>query len=165
MMIQFDAEEVLKHAHIGLPDDVFSFIASSTPMVNVDLLIIDNAKRILLAWRRDAQHVGWHIPGGIIRFKETFSDRIHKTALHELGSDVTFDPHPLKISEIIMPYQRRGHFISFLYRCFLPENYQLPDYGDHKQDNGCLRWHSVLPPLVEGQKCYESFVADFLARL
>ena len=40
MMIQFDAEEVLKHAHIGLPDDVFSFIASSTPMVNVDLLII-----------------------------------------------------------------------------------------------------------------------------
>ncbi len=153
--------EALEGAERGLPNDTFSFVASVTPMVNVDLLILDSESRVLLAWRKDEMNDGWHIPGGIIRFKETFADRIHRTAQKELGTDVTFDNVPLKISEIIMPFQRRGHFISFLYRCYLPEGYELPNEGKSMRDDGYLAWHDDLPPLVDGQKTYEVFLHEW----
>ena len=54
----------------GLPDDLFYYISSTTPIINVDLLIKDEKECALLAWRDD-QYAGkgWHVPGGIIRFK------------------------------------------------------------------------------------------------
>lgn len=56
----------------GLPDELFFYISRVTPMVNVDLLIKDEDGRTLLSWRND-QYAGkgWHLPGGIVRFKET----------------------------------------------------------------------------------------------
>ena len=42
------------------------------------------------------------MPGGCIRFKETFEERIHKVAQNELGlTDFTFDKEPVKVFEII----------------------------------------------------------------
>ncbi len=78
----------------GLPDELFFFISRTTPMVNVDLLIKDENRRTLLAWREDSiAGTGWHIPGGIIRFKETFEQRIQKVAQLEVGIDhIQFDP-------------------------------------------------------------------------
>lgn len=158
--LQKDIPEALASAEHGLPDEVFSLVASIVPMVNVDLLVQDGAGRTLLAWREYYDDHGWHIPGGIIRFKETFEDRLHRTAIKELGTDVTFDPMPLKISELFMPYQRRGHFISFLYRCYLPEGYEIRNEGKMPTDDGYLAWHEEIPPLVNGQQGYEEFLAD-----
>lgn len=152
--------EAIAGAERGLPDEVFSFVSSVTAMVNVDLLVMDEQKRILLSWRKDEQNNGWHIPGGIVRFKETFSQRIHRTALKELGMDVVFDDNPLKISEIFMPYQRRGHFISFLYRCYLPPNYSLKDQKKSENEDGYLAWHKEIPALVPGQSVYEDFLNE-----
>lgn len=51
----------------GLPEPVFEFVSSVTPMVNVDLLVRDENNRILLSWREDKFSGNvWHIPGGII---------------------------------------------------------------------------------------------------
>ncbi|MCR5030673.1 MAG: NUDIX hydrolase [Selenomonadaceae bacterium] len=156
--LRSELSDALQGAERGLPDDTFSFVASVTPMVNVDLLIADPKGRILFAWRKDEKNNGWHIPGGIIRFKETFAERLHRTAIKELGTDITFDDKPLKISEIFMPYQRRGHFISFLYRCYLPNEYELRNKGKNVGDDGYLAWHDKIPQLVEGQKTYEEFL-------
>ena len=153
-----DIPAALKGAEIGLPDEVFSFVSSVTPMVNVDLLIIDEAKGTLLSWRKDDISEGWHIPGGIVRFKETLEERIHRTAQKELGTDVSFDETPLKISEIFMPYQRRGHFISFLYRCRLPKGYSVERQEKRSGENGYLAWHNTIPRLVPGQSVYEEFL-------
>ena len=61
----------------GLPQEIFYFVSRTTPMVNVDLLIKDERKRTLLAWRNDAlAGEGWHLPGGIIRFKEKIEERL-----------------------------------------------------------------------------------------
>jgi ADP-ribose pyrophosphatase YjhB (NUDIX family) len=105
----------------GLPEDVFLFISRITPLINVDLLIQDGEKGTLLTWRDDGYSApGWHVPGGIIRFKEAAEVRIHAVARQELLAEVTFDPAPLAIHEIIHPIRReRGHFISLLYRCRL----------------------------------------------
>src|ERR1700730_10657075 len=79
----------------GLPYELFLFISSLVPMVNVDLLIRDDRKRILLTWRDDDIHgKGWHVPGGMIRFKETAEERVRATALEELGAEVEFEEPP-----------------------------------------------------------------------
>ncbi len=162
LKLQTEIPQALQNAERGLPDEVFSFVASVTPMVNVDLLIQDEKGRVLLAWRDDGKNFGWHIPGGIIRFKETFVERLHKTALNELKTDITFDENPIKITEIFMPYQRRGHFISFLYKCYLPKNYEIDNSGKNPDEDGYLKWHEVPPKLIDGQKCYEEFLKNLL---
>lgn len=161
-----DASEYLlkkvKNPHDGLPQEVFDLAASIVPMVNVDLFIQNEQNEVLLAWRDDGKNVGWHIPGGIIRFKETFEERIQKTAIDELGTEVSFDENPLKISEIFMPYQHRGHFISFLYKCYLPEGFIIDNKSKCEDENGYLEWHNQMPNnFVQGQKCYEEFLSKY----
>lgn len=134
----------------GLPQDVFNFVASVTPMINVDLLVRDDDGKVLLAWRDD-KYSGyrWHIPGGIIRFKESIEHRIHQVALNELKTDISWNGKILDINEIITPQQERGHFISLLVEC-------KPDYEKIKITNnlnlikeGDLSWF---------EKCPENFI-------
>lgn len=160
-----ELETGLNGAEQGLPDEVFSYVASVTPMVNVDLFVTDSKKGVLLAWRKDGYGDGWHIPGGIVRFKETFAERILRTAQRELGSVVTFDEKPLKITEIFMEQQRRGHFISFLFNCYLPDNFDINEKnsGLCETDDGFLKWHNAYPEnLVYGQqRAYKKIISDF----
>lgn len=132
----------------GLPEDVFLFVSRVTPLLNVDLLIKDARGRTLLTWRDDwFAGAGWHIPGGIIRFKETISGRIRKVAKTELGSEVKFQPFPLAVNEIIDPLRKeRGHFISLLYQCSfvtLPDESLRYRSGPPKRNQ--WMWHSVCP--------------------
>ena len=61
----------LPDSKLGLPDDIFYLVSRLTPMINVDLLIVNEQNEKLLTWREDQFYgPGWHIPGGIIRFKE-----------------------------------------------------------------------------------------------
>lgn len=155
------SKKVIDGSMQGLPDDVFSFVASITPLINVDLLIERDGK-ILFAWRDDGKNLGWHIPGGIIRYKESFHDRIIKTAQNELGTIVKYDDTPIKISEIFMPYQRRGHSISLLYRCYVEDNYTIDNKGKSINDEGYLKWLDHCPDdLVEGQMCYKRFLDNY----
>jgi len=105
----------------GLPESVFLLLTRLTPMVNVDLLIQDEANRTLLTWRKDVYHGnGWHIPGGIIRLKETAADRIAAVGKLELGCELTHKSPPIAINEWIAPEQvNRGHSVSLLYCCCL----------------------------------------------
>src|SRR5204863_6588665 len=79
----------------GLPEDVFRFVSRITPLANVDLLIEDPRRGTLLTWREDQFFgAGWHLPGGIVRYKETARQRVRACAQHELGADVVFDETP-----------------------------------------------------------------------
>lgn len=140
----------------GLPEPVFEMVTTLTPMVNVDLLIRNEKGSILLIWREDEIcGCGWHIPGGIVRYKEQREDRIRKTAEKELGAAVAFDKTPVAINEVMVEQEIRGHFISFLYRCYLPAGY--PEIKDVLPGEICrpgdMRWHAVCPEQwVLGQK-------------
>jgi len=105
----------------GIPEEVFLLLTRLTPMVNVDLLIRDDRERTLLTWREDIYHgSGWHIPGGVIRYKETAADRIRAVGRLELGCEVVAEDRPMALHECIAESQRnRAHCISFLYRCRL----------------------------------------------
>ena len=138
-------EAFIPDSHQGLPEEVFRLVSRLTPLVNVDLLIQDAKLGTLLTWRNDDfSAAGWHVPGGIIRFKETAAARVRAVARGELRVDVEFDPAPIAISEgINHALQTRGHFFSLLFRCrlttpldesrrFRPEQPQPDFWGWHK---------------------------------
>jgi colanic acid biosynthesis protein WcaH len=149
---------------VGLPDDIFYFISRTTPMVNVDLLVRDSKGRVLLSWRDDIYSgSGWHVPGGIIRYKETFSERIQKTAEKELGVRVDHSPAPIKVVELMLPeHENRGHFISLLYKCSVPDDFIPNNEGKSDHTPGYLMWHDACPDnLIKHHNCYREFMQPY----
>ena len=46
-----------------LPPPLYRFITEVTATVNVDLLVENRERGVLLAWRDDAHGIDWHMPG------------------------------------------------------------------------------------------------------
>ena len=117
-----DLESKTENPSVGLPDEIFYFVSRVTPFVNVDLLINIPGKGILLTWRDDEYTgTGWHIPGGIIRFKEKAKKRVDLVAKEELGIKIDLARGPVEINEILANQKDRSHFISLLYSCSIDE--------------------------------------------
>jgi len=152
----------IKNSKRGLPEEIFIFISKTTPLVNVDLLIKDKYHGVLLTWRDDRIYgKGWHIPGGIVRFKESFAERINKVAEEELGSKVVFSEVPLFIKENIHPTRNvRGHFISILFSCqLLTKPYDILKYKGGMPKKNQWQWHSKCPPnILPVHKYYGPFI-------
>lgn len=160
--IIYSVESKLRDPSKGLPEDVFLFVSRITPIINVDLLIKNKENRTLLTWRDDGFYpAGWHIPGGIIRYKETISDRIRAVAKNELRARVSFEKEPLAINEVMHPSRKtRGHFISFLYACKL---ISLPDkkleFGRGELKPGQWHWFSKCPKgIISVHEMYRKFI-------
>ncbi len=156
-------EEQIENPKQGLPEPVFLLLSRLTPMINVDLLVKNEAGKTLLTWRDDAYYPhGWHIPGGIIRFKETAASRIAAVAAGELKSAVEFDPEPIAVNEIIHDARNdRGHFISLLYNCRLTSALpgELEYRGTGTPAHGQYRWFAECPAdLLEVHDIYRKYI-------
>jgi ADP-ribose pyrophosphatase YjhB (NUDIX family) len=153
---------VVPDATRGLPESVFYLVSRLTPLVNVDLLVKNEAKQTLLTWRADRYYgPGWHIPGGIVRFKERWENRIAAVAAHELGTTVSFDETPISIKQLFAADRAiRGHFISLLFACRLmgPLKEELEFRGGEPR-NGQWSWHSKCPEeMIRQHKIYKDFI-------
>ena len=155
-------EKLVKDPSYGLPEEIFYLISRITPLINVDLLIKNKNGETLLTWRGEDETTkpGWHIPGGIIRYKEKIADRIHAVAKTELDAKVSFKNNPLAVNEIILKQTNRGSFISLLYSCQLLEEPDpdkefkrgIPNLGEWS-------WHNKLPKkLIATQKIYKKYL-------
>lgn len=145
----------------GLPDELFYYVSRITPLVNVDLLIKDENGRTLLSWRDDQYcGKGWHVPGGIVRFKETLETRVKKVAETEIGVNISFDTIPVAVNQFIYPDRDiRSHFISILYKCFLSGAFVPQNKGLSHGDRGYLMWHDSCPVnLIEVHKIYRKYI-------
>jgi len=144
----------------GLPEELFQFISRVTPLVNVDLLIKNKNNQTLLSWRKDLYAgIGWHIPGGIIRYKEKIEDRILRVAKGEIGTTVKYNPNPLSINEMFCYHDVRGHFISLLYECSIPSDYTINNRNLSPNDIGYLQWHNCCPDnLVKAHSIYRKYI-------
>ena len=156
-------EKKVRNPSNGLPDEIFYYISKTTPLVNVDLLIKDEVGRTLMSWRDDQfAGFGWHVPGGIVRFKETLENRLRKVADNEIGTSVNFDPKPLEINQIIVKARdTRSHFISILYKCSLSEELVLNNNGLSSTDPGYLMWHDSCPDnLLKYHEIYRKYLIN-----
>jgi ADP-ribose pyrophosphatase YjhB (NUDIX family) len=145
-------------AHISegarLPEEVFLFLSRHTPLVCVDLLIRNGSGESLLTWRDDLYFgAGWHLPGGVVRFREPRAERIRAVVKRELGAEVSFDPAPLAIQEFVNLQRReRGHHVCFLVACTLdsPPDAALRYPGSGVPTPGQWKWHRSAPPDLLG---------------
>ena len=136
------------NAREGLPEDVFLLVSQLTPLVNVELLIKDEEKGTLLTWRHDEFYgPAWHLPGGIVRFKELASTRIKKVAKSELGTTVSFDREPIEVNEVMNKNRDvRGHFFSLLYSCKLTSTLNKnSEFKEENPINGYWCWFKDCP--------------------
>lgn len=131
----------------GLPDPAFRFALQITPMINVDLLVRNEAGEHLLSWREDAYDRGWHVPGGIIRFNEPIAARIAAVAKEELKATVSHAEQPQHVHQF---FHRRGHFISLLFLCRLASEVSDPAawHAGGAPRHGQLRWIRGVPPQI-----------------
>lgn len=157
-------DEAVPDATQGLPEDVFYMVSRLTPLVNVDLVIRNERGDTLLTWRED-QYYGpsWHIPGSIIRFRETWDDRIQAAARNELRTSVRFDPEPLMVRQMFAPPPRanRAHFISLLFACTLEGELDpaMAYDGNGTPRHGQWAWHGFPPPdLIKVHIPFRSFI-------
>lgn len=138
----------------GLPYDLFLFSTTLFPFVNVDLFIVNKLNQVLLSWRNDKYYgTGWQIPGGIIKMKETIDARIQNTALSEIGTKVIEDYSLLSVGEYIVSNDRTGldnqleraHNIALLYKCNIPDDFQINNFEKGENDEGYLKWFDYIP--------------------
>lgn len=155
-------ESCIEDAESGLPEDIFLLVSRITPLVNVDLLIRDEQGNTLLTWRDDGYcQAGWHVPGGIVRFRESFAHRICAVAAGELGIKVNFQKEPLAVNEVILPeLTSRGHAISFLYDCkVISALDEKLKYGGGTPEPGEWAWHDKCPNnIVSVHEMYRRFM-------
>jgi len=146
----------------GLGEEIFHFVSSLTPIVNVDLIIKNKNNEKLLTWRADEFYgPGWHLPGGIVRFKEDPGSRILKVAEKELGCVIEYNKSPLTVrSQIAKDRDVRGHFISLLYSCSLKTDPSLDlKVQDSVPLNGQWMWFKKAPPnLIQVHESFRSFI-------
>lgn len=154
---QRQAVELLRQAKIdtdaGMPEELFLLVSSLVPLPNVDLLVVNQQNQLLLSRRCDPYYPkSWHIPGGCMHFHDDFALRIQETAVRELGCTVTFEETPLAVRNVIrkcseeLPQSReRGHNVAILFRCSLPDDYQIDNGNRTEDDDGYLKWFNCLP--------------------
>lgn len=141
-------------AYTGLDTDIFHFVSSLTPIVNVDLLVYNHQGQFLLTWRDDPHcGKGWHVPGGCIRLHEKAEHRVREVARKELGmQSLTVESDPIKVFEIEITGERdipnldeRSHFITLVYRCHVSDSYIIDNHGLSENDAGFIKWFDRLP--------------------
>lgn len=158
-----EIEAAVGDARRGLPEPVFRMVTRLTPILNVDLLIRESG-RTLLTWRDDSYYRGWHVPGGIVRFKERMADRLAEVARLELGATIAAGRAPVAVNEIIHDDRVvRGHFISFLFECELTSPLDesrrpreaSPKHGDwgwhERTPEGIIRSHDMYRRFIDGR--------------
>jgi colanic acid biosynthesis protein WcaH len=76
----------------ALSSQDFLHIVKHTPLVSIDLIIVEPAGHILLGKRINSPARGyWFVPGGRIRKDEKFADAFTRIAMNETGLDVSID--------------------------------------------------------------------------
>lgn len=114
----------IDNPHKGLPQPIFDALCGLVPFVACELVIVDK-KGILLTWRNDKWWRGWHFPGGLFRFRESFEERIEQVAQKELGVNI-------KSFKFLFAKDcsqgARGHTVSLIFRC---ETVMTPKHGKY----------------------------------
>ena len=101
------------------------------------------------------------VPGGVVRYKEAATERVHAVARLELGIAVTFDTAPILVTENINPGGReRAHAISLLYRCRLTSTLNpCRRYTQESPVPDQWLWHERCPTnLIPKQRAYAALI-------
>lgn len=130
----------IDYPHIGVSQEIFNALVKIVPYVACELAISNSNGEFLLTWREDEYWKGWHFPGGLLRFRESFDERIQNVAREELGIHVA----NIKFMQVFnFLDDTRGHTVQLLFLCDTPDQ---PKNGEWFKDAPAdiLAHHRVL---------------------
>lgn len=132
--------------HEGLPQLVFDALCKIVLFVACELVII-NKNKILLIWRNDKWWRGWHFPGGLMRYRESFDERINQVASNELGINIINHKFlfPINYHQSV-----RGPVVSLVFLCATEMN---PAHGKffEKMPRNIITSHKELWNRIENK--------------
>lgn len=146
-----------------LPWPLFRFVTEVAATANVDLLVEDPGRGVLLAWRDDPFGAGWHVPGSILRHREEIAHRVAACARDEIGAEVDAD---LRAAALVQIFDDRGHSVSICCRASLRgEPGRRVVEADEAPSPGDLRWFRAPPEdLYPSHRVYRD-VIEALGRI
>lgn len=106
----------IKHPERGLEQGVFDALCSLVTHTACELVIVNNKNEILLTFRKDKFWEGWHFPGGLLRYKESFLARLKLVVKLELKVKLVSAKFLFPINYI---NSKRGHDVSLVFLCKL----------------------------------------------
>ena len=152
-----------KDGRQGIGKGLLEAISSLTPLVSVELIIRSADKQMtLLTWRQDELYgPGWHVPGGVVRFKEKLLDRVKRVLEDELGIRDAVTDGPMGSHEIFNAQRdKRGHFISFVFAVTLqsdPPQSKKANTEPHLA--GQWRWFRSCPEnFIKNQRVLKKYI-------
>jgi len=116
----------------GLPLAAFDILVKIVPFVACELVVVSQRGEFLLTYRKDKFWNGWHFPGGLLRYNDTFKKRLAETATRELNVKLESCEFLFPIIYRV-PQTPRGHTVSMVFLCRIQ--------GQPKEG----RWFKVMP--------------------
>jgi ADP-ribose pyrophosphatase YjhB (NUDIX family) len=133
----------------GIGDELLDFVLKLVPYIGIELFIINDYDELLLSYRNDNNYKGWHFIGGMLRWRESWEERLRKTVLDEIGVDLEFEESPFFIKENYdKELDPRGHSVNLLFRSNIsPENANKLKLWNKESEpmHGELNWFSREP--------------------
>ena len=143
---------------MDLPQHLFNYVSSITPLISVELIITCPSNLVLLSWRDDGLYgPGWHLPGGIVRHKESLIHRIRQVAFNECSIDTFQSCTFLQVNQIMNPHRDlRGHFIALVFRLTID---YIPSVNQGILENGSLALFPTAPAnLIQQHRHFETLI-------
>ncbi len=128
-----EMESRIEDPSVNLPYELFLFMSRNITIVNVDIFVRHPAYGTLLAWRDDSIYgKGWHVPGRVMRFKNTREEALRKCLESEFGI-TNIDPSRLRFMNAFDMFnkdlKRRPGGLTLVYELILTDEeaeYTLP---------------------------------------
>ncbi len=122
----------IKKPEQGIEQVVFDILCKITTHVACELIVVNQQGEILLTFRQDNFWQGWHFPGGLLRYRESFESRLNKVAKTELAVK-------LKSTKFLFPHNytngKRGHDVSLVFSCELRSKPKIGKWFKHMPKN------------------------------
>jgi len=148
----FDAVD----AKNGIGEEMYLAVSQLVPSANMEFLIrSEDRTSTLLTWRADQYYgPGWHVPGGVIRFKEEMKDRIEKVVRRELDRELASIEGPIGFHEMFNHTRNiKGHFLSFMFKVTLAEPPNEGRKAGDEPKDGAWRWFDHCPDNLISNQC------------
>ena len=135
----------------GIGTELFDAVITVVPQAAIEVLVVDNIEnpsKILLIYRADRYYLGWHFPGGYIRFGESFQGTVRSVIKRELDLKVKkMEDTNIKQSFV----DHRGHTIVNVFLVELEGKSDRGQWFDHVPED-LLKGHKEFLKKILGWK-------------
>ena len=147
-------------------DELFLKIIDATPLISIDLIILNSNDEILLGKRNNRPAKGyWFVPGGRIRKNETLKQALSRIAKTELGLDLNIEDAKL-LGAYDHIYDDNYHGVEGINTHYvaLGHQFKLNDTAQIKHDDqhGEICWMK-LDELLKRNDVHENAKAYFIS--